>query len=58
MCATSSSETKVLFEKACKETLTLPEQTTLSQAFESDQRLVHSVGLTPAKVGKCGLSIW
>ncbi len=49
MCA-SGSETKTLFEKACKDALSPPEQSFLSQAFDSDQRLVHSIGLTPAKV--------
>ncbi len=50
MCATGS-EAKALFDKACKDSLTLSEQTTLSQNFESDQRLVLNVGLTPGKVG-------
>ncbi len=49
MCA-SGSETKTLFEKACKDSLSPPEQSFLSLAFDSDQRLVHSIGLTPAKV--------
>lgn len=51
MCAAGGSETKALFEKACKDALYPPEQQLLSRAFESDHRLVHSVGLTPAKVG-------
>lgn len=49
MCA-GDSEAKALFEKACKDALSPPDQNNLSQAIEKDPRLVHNIGLTPAKV--------
>lgn len=50
MCTGGNTETKAMFEKACKDALSPAEQQTLSQAIETDQRLVHTIGLSPAKV--------
>ena len=50
MCASTSSETRKLFSKACKEALSTAEQQSLSSCMEADPKLVYHIGLTPQKV--------
>ena len=50
MCASTGSEIRKLFSKACTEALNPSEQQVLSLQLESDPKLVYQIGLTPQKV--------
>lgn len=58
MCASSGSEIRKLFSKACKEALNPSEQQTLSSQLETDPKLVYQIGLTPQKVSKDNMMVY